>query len=125
MIKISVIIPNYNHSQYLKQRIDSVLNQTYRDFEVIILDDNSKDNSREIIQHYHGHPKISHIIYNEVNSGSTFKQWEKGIELANGEYIWIAESDDYCDSNFLKIMYQRFKDDDKLGIVFCHSIIID
>ena len=100
-MNVSVIIPNYCHARFLNQRIDSVLNQTYSDYEVIILDDCSTDNSREIIESYRNHPKISHIVYNEKNSGSTFIQWEKGFELARGEYIWIAESDYVARSTFL------------------------
>lgn len=99
---VSVILPTYNHAPYLKQRIDSILNQTYQDFELIILDDCSPDNSRDIIERYRGNPHISHIIYNETNSGSTFKQWKKGFELTQGEYIWIAESDDYADPTLLE-----------------------
>lgn len=101
MPKVSVIIPNYNHAPYLEQRIDSVLNQTYQDFEIIILDDCSTDNSREVIEKYRSHEKVRTIIYNETNSGSPFKQWKKGIELAVGEWIWIAESDDWCEIFFL------------------------
>jgi glycosyltransferase involved in cell wall biosynthesis len=99
---VSIILPTYNHAPYLRQRIDSILNQTYQDFELIILDDCSPDNSREIIESYRNNPHIRHIIYNETNSGSTFKQWKKGFQLAEGEYIWIAESDDYADSTFLE-----------------------
>ena len=62
---VSVIIPSYNHEKFLKERIDSVLNQTFQDFELIILDDLSPDNSREIIESYRAHPKVSHIIFNE------------------------------------------------------------
>ena len=98
MYKVSVIIPNYCYAAYLEQRIDSVLSQTYQDFEVIILDDNSPDDglSRMAFEKYRENPHVSHIVYNDENSGSTFKQWDKGISLAEGEYIWIAESDDYC-----------------------------
>lgn len=105
MPAVSVIIPNYNHAAFLRQRIDSVLEQTFQDFEVIILDDCSKDNSKAIIESYKSHPKISHIVYNLENSGSTFRQWKKGIELSQGEWIWIAESDDYCENDFLKKVY--------------------
>lgn len=101
-ILVSVIIPNYNHAQFLVQRVTSVLNQTFQNFEVTILDDCSTDNSREVIEQYRAHPKVRHIIYNAVNTGSTFKQWQKGLQLAQGKYIWIAESDDYCDPNFLE-----------------------
>ncbi len=118
MPTISVIIPNYNHAQYLEQRIDSVLNQTYQDFEVIILDDCSPDQSRIIIEQYRDHPKVSHIIFNTENSGTTFKQWQKGIELAKGEWIWIAESDDWCEMNFLaELMIQNLNKDISIAFV--------
>ena len=66
---VSVIIPNYNHALYLKQRIDSVLNQAFQAFELIILDDCSTDNSREIIEQYRDNPKVSQIIYNQERLG--------------------------------------------------------
>lgn len=122
---LSVIIPNYNHSSYLKQRIDSVLNQTFQDFELIILDDSSTDCSREIIKEYASNEKISHIILNEQNSGSTFVQWKKGFDLAQGKYIWIAESDDYADTTFLeKIVGELLKENDAV-IAFSQSNIVD
>lgn len=110
--KVSVIIPNYNHAKYLDQRIQSVLNQTYQDFEVIILDDCSPDNgaSRAVIEKYRSNPHVSHIVYNEKNSGSTFIQWQKGFSLAKGEIIWIAESDDWCELNFLEIVVPCFEE---------------
>lgn len=122
---LSVVIPNYNHAPYLQQRIDSVLNQTFQDFEVIILDDCSPDNSKEIIEFYRGHEKVKKIIYNEVNSGSTFKQWQKGIELAEGEYIWIAESDDFSDKTFLHTLLQPFISHPDLILSYCQSMIVD
>ena len=82
---VSVIVPNYNHARYLKQRLDTVFNQTYQNFEVIILDDKSTDNSLEIINQYKDNPHLSQIVVNEQNSGSPFKQWDKGIKLAKGE----------------------------------------
>lgn len=122
---VSIIVPNYNHSLYLKQRIDSILNQTFRDFELIILDDFSTDNSREIIRCYESNPKVSHVIYNQQNSGSTFKQWQRGFELAKGEYIWIAESDDYADNTFLEKLLGELLKDKNSVIAFSHSRIID
>lgn len=105
---VSVIIPNYNHARYLKQRLDSVFNQTYQNFEVIILDDCSTDNSLEVIEHYKDNPHLSQIVVNETNSGSVFKQWDKGINLAKGELVWIAESDDYCELNMLEELVKEF-----------------
>ena len=102
MPTVSVIVPNYNHAPYLQERFDSIFNQTFQDFEVIILDDCSSDNSKEIIEEYRNRPQVSHIVHNEKNSGYPFKQWAKGFGLAKGEYIWIAESDDWAELNFLE-----------------------
>ena len=122
---VSVIIPNFNHAPFLKQRIESVLNQTFQDFEVIILDDCSTDNSREIIEEYRLNPKVKHIIYNKVNSGSTFEQWQKGIELSKGEYIWVAESDDVSDKDFLGSIMSKFESDKSVGLLYTQSFRID
>ncbi|HEX8333283.1 MAG TPA: glycosyltransferase [Segetibacter sp.] len=122
---VSVIIPNYNHATFLRQRIDSILNQTWTDFELIILDDYSTDNSRDIIEFYRNHPKVKHIIYNENNSGSPFKQWQKGLELAVAPYIWIAESDDYSDKSFLNCLMQPFLTEPDLVLSYCQSMVVD
>lgn len=122
---VSVIIPNYNHAKFLDERIQSVLNQTYQNFEVIILDDKSTDNSVELINQYKDNPHISHIVVNNENSGSTFKQWHKGFELAKGELIWIAESDDLCSHNFLEKLVSEFMRDTKCVLSFCRSVMIN
>ncbi len=124
MIEVSVIIPNYNHAPFLRQRIDTVLNQTFQDFELIILDDCSTDNSKEVIESYAGNPKISHIIFNSANSGSPFLQWEKGINLAKGKYVWIAESDDWCEPSLLQTLVEGIKKDDQCVISYCQMFYI-
>ncbi len=106
---VSIIVPNYNHEKYLEQRFDTIFNQTFQDFEIIILDDCSSDNSRDIIEKYRYHPKVRKIIYNEVNGGTSYKQWLKGIENSNGELIWLAESDDWSDTHFLELIVPHFK----------------
>lgn len=118
---VSVILPNYNHSKFLTKRIDSILNQTYQDFELIILDDCSTDNSWHLLNEYSESPKVTILLQNEVNSGNTFHQWEKGIELAKGQYIWIAESDDYCDYNFLEITSNLLDENLDTSLVYCKS----
>ncbi len=92
MQTISVIVPNYNHARFLKRRIDSILNQTYQDFELILLDDCSSDDSCDILLSYKDNPHVSQIVFNDENSGTPFKQWDKGIRMAKGKWIWIAES---------------------------------
>lgn len=116
--KVSIIVPNFNHAAFLRQRIDSILNQTFHDFELILLDDCSTDNSREILDSYRTNPKVSHVIYNEVNSGTAFRQWDKGIELARGEWIWIAESDDWADDNFLEVLLTTSIEYPDAGLIY-------
>ena len=100
--KVSVILPNYNYARYLKARIDSILNQTFQDFELILLDDCSTDNSAQVLEGYRKHPLVAHLVVNTQNTGSPFAQWFRGIGLAQGEYIWIAESDDLAEPTFLE-----------------------
>lgn len=121
---VSVIIPNYNHAPYLRERIDSVLQQTYPNVEVILLDDCSADNSREIIESYREHPRVAHIVMGESNSGSTFVQWQKGFDLAQGEYIWIAESDDRATPDFLDKLVGKATAHGAV-LAFCRSTFID
>lgn len=122
---VSVIVPNYNHEKYLKQRLDSIFDQTYDNFEVILLDDCSSDKSQEILLEYANNPKVSHCVFNATNSGNTFIQWNKGIELAKGVYIWIAESDDFCELNFLEELIQPVLQDTELTLVYCQSNKVD
>jgi glycosyltransferase involved in cell wall biosynthesis len=123
--KVSVVIPNYNHARYLQQRIDSVLCQTYTDLELIILDDCSTDESKAIIETYRNEPRVSHIIYNETNSGNPFIQWNKGIELSKGEYIWIAESDDWCETIFLQTILEGLEKNDDTVFGYCQSFCVN
>ena len=122
---VSVIVPNFNHEAFLEERMDSIFAQTFDDYEVIILDDKSTDGSREVIERYRENRKVSAIIYNEENSGSPFRQWRKGMELASGDYIWIAESDDSCKPCFLERLVHALESDPGCVLSYCGSEIID
>ena len=115
-LSISVVVPNYNYEKFLLQRIYSIISQTYKINEIIILDDLSKDNSRDLINQIENKlDKYINIktVFNDKNSGSAFKQWKKGFNLANSDYVWIAEADDYCDKNLLiNLIYQIKKEND-------------
>lgn len=124
--KVSVIIPNYNYANYIIERIDSILLQTYPIYELIILDDCSTDNSVEVIEE-----KIKTIkdikvqfIKNKTNSGGVFKQWKKGFDYATGDFIWIAEADDSAENNFVEELIKPF-DDDEVVLSYCESARID
>lgn len=118
--RVSVVVPNYNHASYLRQRIDSILDQTWQDFELIILDDCSPDGSRDVIREYAADPRVR-VAFNDSNSGCVFRQWNKGIGMASGELVWIAESDDYSDPRFLETMVNRLDANPNVGIAFCNS----
>lgn len=122
---ISIVIPNYNHGRFLKERINSVLNQTFQDFEIIILDDCSSDNSLEIVDSFKNHPKIKQVIINKLNSGNTFSQWNKGLEYSQGKFVCFAESDDYWDLNFLESVVSVINQDEQIVLAFCQSLIVN
>ncbi|WP_300935799.1 glycosyltransferase family 2 protein [uncultured Muribaculum sp.] len=122
---VSIIVPNYNYARYLPERMESILNQSFQDFEIILLDDSSTDNSREVIERYISNPKVSHIEINATNSGSTFRQWRKGISHANGKYIWIAEVDDLSEPDFLEKTVNALESTDDSIVAFTGSTAID
>lgn len=111
--KVSVVIPNYNYEKYIESRLTSVFSQTYPIFEIIVLDDRSTDDSVEKIEEVLKRTNIpSKLIVNETNSGSVFKQWQKGAEIASGDLLWIAEADDLAEPTFLEKLVQKYQDND-------------
>lgn len=125
MEKVSVIIPNYNHARYISQRIASVTNQTYDNIEIIILDDCSTDDSLELIQH---HALLDHrirVVPNAVNSGSTFRQWKRGLAECSADLIWIAESDDYANPDFLEKLVALLTQHKNAALAYSNSYKID
>lgn len=125
---LTVVIPNYNYARFLYQRLFSILNQDIAVKEIIILDDKSKDNSITVIDSIVSalEPYIQiRKAYNEENSGSAFKQWEKGIKMATGKYIWICEADDYCNRFFLKDIFKKLKKDVVLAYTDTGFINVD
>lgn len=122
---VSVIVPNYNHASYLPKRLESIANQTYTNFECILLDDASTDDSLSILKDITSRDSRFSLYINKVNSGSTFAQWNYGISLAKRKYIWIAESDDYADTNFLSTLITAFEREEKLVLAYSQSNMID
>lgn len=123
--KVSVIVPNYNHAAYLPERLDSILNQTFQDFELLILDDCSPDASRQVILDYQNKFPQIQTFFNSENSGSTFAQWNKGAALAKGAYLWIAESDDVAHPELLATLVEMLDAHPNVGIAFAQSMLID
>ena len=121
---VSVVVPNYNHARYLPKRLESILGQTLPDFELIFLDDASSDNSIAVFQHYAEDPRIR-AYYSDSNSGSPFRQWNRGMAESTGRYIWIAESDDFCEPDFLEVLVARLEANPACGVAFAQSQFVD
>ena len=106
---VSVIVPNYNHARFLEQRLRSIYDQTYRHIELIVLDDASKDDSRDVIARLlEDCPFPFRTAFNDIGTGNPFRQWQRGLSMAEGELIWICESDDFADPAFLANLVPSF-----------------
>lgn len=92
--------------------------------EVILLDDASVDGSRDAIIEF-GRKHNWPVLLNSENSGSPFKQWAKGVAMAKGTYVWIAESDDYCETNLLSNLVEILESDEAITLAYCQSTHVD
>ncbi|MBO5286700.1 MAG: glycosyltransferase [Clostridia bacterium] len=123
MAKVSVVVPIYNAERYLRQCLDSIINQTLTDIEIICVNDGSSDSSREIIEEYVKRDNRIKAIH-KGNSGYG-DSMNKGLDIAGGEYIGIVESDDYIEPNMLEELYSCAKKNDldfcKCGFYFYYS----
>ncbi|UUM30028.1 glycoside hydrolase family 99-like domain-containing protein [Vibrio japonicus] len=100
--RVSVAVPNYNYEDHIAARLKSIFEQNYPIYELIVLDDKSPDNSLDVIKSVaKTYNREIDLIVNTKNSGSVFKQWKKGADLAKGEFLWIAEADDLAEPEFL------------------------
>lgn len=104
MIKISVIVPVYNTELYVKKCIDSILNQTFHEFELILLDDGSTDKSKEICNGYAKMNKNIRVIHSEHKGVAEARN--NGLKEAFGEYITFIDSDDWIDKRYLETLYR-------------------
>jgi glycosyltransferase involved in cell wall biosynthesis len=119
--EVSVVLPNYNYEAYLPQRLDSIAAQRFQDFEVILLDDASPDRSAAVLEDFAALRAGTRVVINTENSGSPFRQWMRGMALAQSEIVWLAEADDYCEPELLDTLLPLF-DDRNLRIASCASV---
>lgn len=105
---ISVVVPVYNVENYLRKCVDSILSQTYTDYEIILVDDGSKDSSVAICDEYSANNSKIVVIHKENGGLSDARNF--GIEAAKGEYITYIDSDDWVHEDFLKNLYTIIKD---------------
>ncbi len=109
MIKVSVIVPVYNVEKYLEKCLDSLVNQTLKEIEIIVINDASPDDSRRIMEEYSKKYDTIKTVYLEKNRCLGGAR-NAGIELAQGEYITFVDSDDYVDTNYCEKMYNKIKE---------------
>lgn len=107
MVKVSIIVPVYNVEEYLKQCLDSIVNQTLKEIEIICINDGSTDNSLKILQEYQKIDKRI-VIINKKNEGLSASR-NIGLEKASGEFIGFVDSDDYLEKNFYEVLYNCAK----------------
>ena len=119
---ISIYLVNHNYSEYVQQAIESVLAQTQQDFELIIIDDGSTDDSRDVIEPYVRHKKIMTIF--QQNQGLNITN-NIGLRAASGKYIMRLDADDYLDKHALEVMSAALERDEEIGLVFPDYFHVD
>jgi glycosyltransferase involved in cell wall biosynthesis len=120
---VSVIVASYNHVSFLDDRMKSLLNQTYSNIEVIVIDDNSTDESALTLRKYLKDSRVK-LIENTTNTGWVNVS-NQGFLLSEGEYVVFANCDDTCESTLIENLVQFFQLNPSAGIVFCRSSLID
>jgi glycosyltransferase involved in cell wall biosynthesis len=120
MPKVSVIIPTYNSASYIIEAVESVLNQTYKDFEVIVVDDGSTDNTHTLLE-----PYLDRIMYRfQENRGESIARNE-GIRIAQGEYITFLDSDDWWMPSKLERQVPLMEAIPEAVLAYAYSITVD
>ncbi len=119
---LTVYVTNHNYGHFLRQAINSLFEQTFQDFEIILIDDGSTDNSREIIENHFIDTGIQ-IIYQQ-NKGLNVTN-NIALRVARGKYIMRLDADDYLDKNALLVMSTMLENDDELGLVFPDYYLVD
>ncbi|WP_295127434.1 glycosyltransferase [uncultured Chitinophaga sp.] len=121
---VSVVFTSYNHIEYLEQALDSIVNQTYRQIEVIVVDDCSTDGSQEVLKRYGSRSNVQlHLL--EKNTGSYVKASNYGASYAKGKYILFAQCDDYCEPIQIARLVAAFNQHLNAGVVFSRSKLVD
>lgn len=121
---VTVLVPSYNHGGYIRERIESILRQNYPAVELIVIDDASGDDSDQIIkslQAVHGFK----YLRNSRNSGTPFAAWERICRLAMGDYIWVCESDDVAEPEFLRTAVNRLRAQPDAVMFYSSSLVIN
>ena len=124
MPRVSIVLPNYNYARYLKERIRSILHQTYTDFELLYVDDASSDESNRIAESFSSDSRVKLFCYKD-NSGGAFERRKDTIAMSSGEWIWFAEADDSAHPRFLERMLGHIDANPGVGIAHARMVTMD
>lgn len=115
MDKVSIVIPVYNVEKYLSKCIDSVINQTYNNIEIILIDDGSTDGSSEICRFYKN--KYKNIIYKKIKNQGVSHARNIGLKIVSGRFIIFIDSDDYIDNDSIELLVSNYKKHSLIGLI--------
>ena len=121
---VTVLVPSYNHASFIKERVLSIINQSYKNFELIVIDDKSPDESGDILLELQNEYGFKYIRRTK-NSGTPFAAWEDICRLASGKYIWVCESDDVAHNGFLDAAVKALNNNSEAVMFYCNSDFID
>jgi glycosyltransferase involved in cell wall biosynthesis len=122
--KVSALVPSYNHGRYIRERIESILGQSYSNIELIVIDDGSDDDSDRVIKELQAKHGFRYIK-NRSNSGTPFSAWERICTLATGDYIWVCESDDVAEPLFVETAIESLTAEPSAVMFYSSSFIIN
>lgn len=121
---VTAVVPSYRHGSFIRRRIESILCQTLQDFELIVIDDCSQDESDSVIRELQQAHQFVYIR-NTRNSGTPFAAWEVAAAMARGRYLWICESDDMAEPGFLQTAVDAMEAAPQAALFYCDSNVID
>lgn len=120
---VSVVVASYNHARFLNKRMDSLINQTYKNIEIIVIDDCSTDNSVEVLKQYELHPKVK-LVQREKNGGWVTVS-NQGLALSQGEFVIFANCDDDCDYALIENLVNAMRNKPSIAVSFSRSLMIN
>lgn len=120
---VTAVVASYNHAEFLAQRMDSLIEQTYQDLEILVIDDCSTDNSIDVLRGYQRHPKVN-LVVREKNAGWVTVS-NQGVEMAMGEFVIFANCDDDCDPRLIQRLVAAIKANPTAGMAFSRSVLVD
>jgi glycosyltransferase involved in cell wall biosynthesis len=121
---VTAVVPSYRHGAFIATRIESIVGQSFRDFELIVIDDCSPDDSDKVIRALQSRYGFAYHR-NERNSGTPFAAWGRAAKLARGEFLWICESDDVAEPGFLEAAVKALQTRPGAAFYYCGSNVID